>query len=89
MTFMARRVLEDCEVALQLLEKEENLQRWRVHWAAAVALIRAIGHVLYKVDCHNSYMKKISKQFYDEWNSNSQEHVIFREFIEKERNNLL
>ena len=50
MTARARIVLEDCRLALQLLEEETDLRRWRLHWVAAVALVRAVGHVLEKVD---------------------------------------
>jgi hypothetical protein len=50
MTARARLVLEDCKLALQLLENETDLRRWRLHWVSAIALIRAVGHVLDKVD---------------------------------------
>jgi hypothetical protein len=89
MTYCAREVLSDCEIALQLLEEEKDLRRWRVHWAAAVALIRAVGHVLDKVDGRNPTIKKNASKLYQEWKGAASEHLIFREFIEKERNNLL
>lgn len=85
----AREVLADCKLALQLLEEETDLQRWRVHWAAAIALIRAVGHVLDKVDGLNASIKKAANQRYKLWQSTEPEHEIFREFIDKERNNLL
>ena len=46
MTQHARTVLDDCRLALQLLEEETDPQRWRIHWVAALALVRAVGHVL-------------------------------------------
>lgn len=85
----AREVLADCKLALQLLEEETDLQRWRVHWAAAIALIRAVGHVLDKVDGLDASIKKAANQRYRLWQSKEPEHEIFREFIDKERNNLL
>ena len=54
MTAAARKVLADCEVALEMLEEEEDEQRWRVLWAGAMALLRAVGHVLQKVDCQSA-----------------------------------
>lgn len=89
MTYQAREVLSDCRIALQLLEEEQDLQRWRVHWAAAVALIRAVGHVLEKVDGRNPAVKQAAAKMYLTWKGAASEHLIFREFIEKERNNLL
>jgi hypothetical protein len=88
-TVNARNVLNDCRVARTLLEEETDLQRWRIHWAAAVALIRAVGHVLDKVDGANSSLRIAARARYVQWQSPNEEHKIFREFIEKERNNLL
>lgn len=89
MTFKAREVLDDCRVALTLLEEESDLQRWRIHWAAAVALIRAVGHVLDKVDGADPSVKKASSAAFKQWKSADSKHELFREFIERERNNLL
>lgn len=89
MTYAARQVLEDCRLALDMLEEEKDLSRWKVLWAGAVALVRAVGHVLDKVDGANPLIKKISSEAFRKWNSNDIEHLIFREFIEKERNNIL
>ena len=50
MTVAARRVLADCEVVLEMLDAEREEQRWRVLWVGALALLRAVGHVLRKVD---------------------------------------
>ena len=57
---MPPEVLEDCRMALTLLEEERDYRRWRVHWAAAVALVRAVGHVLDKVDGKDPVRKRIS-----------------------------
>lgn len=50
MTEAARKVLEDCKAALDMLDEEGDEQRWRVLWAGAMALVRAVGHVLQKID---------------------------------------
>lgn len=89
MTRKAREVLSDCRLALAFLEEECDLDRWRVHWAGAVALIRVVGHVLDKVDGRDPRIKTISNARYKLWSSDAEEHAIFREFIDKERNNLL
>jgi hypothetical protein len=88
-TYNARQVLDDCRLALSLLEEETDFQRWRIHWAAAVALIRAVGHVLDKVDGEDPVIKQIASAAFRQWKSTDPEHEIFREFIERERNNLL
>lgn len=72
-----------------MLEEEVDLQRWRIHWAAAVALIRAVGHVLDKVDGRDQCIKKVASDAFKRWKSDEPEHSIFREFINRERNNLL
>ena len=43
MTDKARKVLADCVIALELLESERDIGRWRVHWAGAPPLGRADG----------------------------------------------
>ena len=89
MTYAAREVLEDCRLALAMLEEEKDLARWRVHWAAAVALLRAVGHVLDKVDGGDPLTKRLASQAFKRWKGAAPEHEIFREFIEPERNSVL
>lgn len=89
MTLKAREVLDDGRVALSLLEEEADIQRWRIHWAAAVALMRAVGHVLDKVDGEDPLIKQAARAAFRQWKSADPQHEIFREFIERERNNLL
>jgi hypothetical protein len=89
MTRAARVVLEDCRVALQFLEEETDLRRWRVHWAGAVALTRAVGHVLDKVDGADSVIKLAANNAFRSWKGPSAQHKIFREFIDSERNSIL
>lgn len=89
MSYAARAVLDDCRIALEMLDHEADHDRWRVHWAGAVALIRAVGHVLHKVDGQQPSIKVAAKAAFERWKSDDPEHAIFREFIESERNNIL
>lgn len=87
MTYVARKVLEDCRKAHSLLENESDLQIWRIHWFGALALLRAVGHVLDKVDAaENPALKIAQNEAYKVWKSCDPSHEIFREFIEKQRN---
>lgn len=88
MTANARRVLQDCRVALSLLEEEKALFRWRIHWVAAITLIRAVGHVLDKVDGKNAEIKSIASALFKSWKHGDQ-NIIFRDFIDQERNSVL
>jgi hypothetical protein len=88
-TLNAREVLDDCRVGLSMLEDETDVRRWRVHWAAAVALIRAVGHVLDKVDGEDPIVKQAANAAFERWKGTDPKHEIFREFIDRERNNLL
>ena len=89
MPYAARKVLDDCRLALAMLEEETDLARWRVHWAAAVALVRAVGHVLDKVDGEDPLTKRLAAEAFKRWKGTAPEHEIFREFIECERNSIL
>ena len=85
----ARAVLADCEAALEMLEDEENPQRWRVLWAGAMALLRAVGHVLQKVDGESATLRPLIDAAYNRWKANRSENAVFWEFIEEERNSIL
>lgn len=89
MTAAARELLKDANIALQMLEEEEDADRWRVIWFAAITMTRSIGHVLHKVDSEKNQSLKISSRAaFDEW-QNSPKHKIFNQFIEIERNSLV
>ena len=89
MTTAARELLKDANIALQMLEEEDNADRWRVIWFAAISMTRSIGHVLHKVDSEDNQALKIaSRTAFDEWKS-LPEHKIFNQFIEIERNSLI
>ncbi len=75
----ARRVLADCRLAHRMLEDERNADRWRVVWVGAVALIRAVGHVLDKVDGSESKLRATSRAAFARWKDGSSDS-IFAEF---------
>jgi hypothetical protein len=90
MTVAARKVLRDLQMARELLEMEEHPERFRVLWVAAVALCRAVGHVLQKIDSKSSpQFKAAISRTYSSWKSEPEAHHIFFEFIEDERNSVL
>lgn len=86
----ARRVLADCRVAFRHLELDLDPVDFRVHWAAVVALLRAVGHVLKKVDAarHSGVARAVDRRW-QFWNQNRDDNKIFWDFIESERNNIL
>lgn len=72
MTATARKTLGDLQVAHALLEMEESTDRFRVLWVASVALCRAVGHVLQKVDSSTSpQLKAAISQVYASWSPNN------------------
>jgi len=63
---------------------------FRVDWAALVALLRAVGHVLKKVDAGRSTsLAKAVDVRWHLWGQHREANRIFWEFIEAERNNVL
>jgi hypothetical protein len=68
MTTAARRALKDCRAALAELEAEPTGTTWRLRWAGTLALLRAIGHVLEKLDSRNdAKARPIINELYKEW----------------------
>ncbi len=90
MTTASRQVLEDCVVAVESLADNIQGDEWRRGWILAIVLLRAVGHVLDKVDGKQSpsYRSAI-----DSWwlklNKSKPEPHIFWQFIEDERNNVI
>jgi hypothetical protein len=90
MTYASRQVLQDCNLALEMLQNETDSDRWRVLWAGAVALLRAVGHVLLNVDqAANPMLKKAGNIAHRRWVSGDAQHSIYRDFILNERNSIL
>ena len=52
--------------------------------------MRAIGHVLHKVDSErNPKLKNIIENAFSDWKKNREDNAIFWDFIENERNSVL
>jgi len=85
-------VLEDCERSVTLAAHAED-DLWRVYWASSLALLRAVGHVLAKVDAErSSENKRYVEEWWARWNprgGTERKPNIFADFIESERNLIL
>lgn len=85
----ARLVLQDAMYVRDKLETEVGHIEWRLYWVLAVVLLRAVGHVLDKVDgAKSTAVRAVAKSFHQAWKV-ADEHAIFRDFIERERNSIL
>jgi hypothetical protein len=90
MIYKARIVLDDCRHALDLMEHETRPESFRVLWVAGIALARAVGHVLQKVDAdQEAALGRAVAVAYDSWKTDRSSNLIFWEFIELERNQIL
>jgi hypothetical protein len=87
----ARSVLADVRQLREKLENEKGWVEWRLYWILAVTLLRAVGHVLDKVDAKESIkLRTVTRKHYLRWkNADVEEHAIFRDFIDQERNSIL
>src|SRR5688500_15276332 len=86
----ARQVLEDCKLALQHADLAINPEDLRIRWAALVMLLRAVGHVLDKVDGRGSpRLRDAIDRRWQLWRDDRVGYSIFCDFIEEERNNVL
>lgn len=89
----ARRVLRDAyrarhdfSVALDL----DDLATIRLRWITAITILRAVGHALRKIDAARSCaLCSAIDSAWNRWKSQPFQHLIFNEFIEKERNTIL
>jgi hypothetical protein len=88
----ARAVLADCEEALEELKgaRQDTLRR---RWLTVMALLRAVGHVLDKVDGSGTTatpaLRTAISRSYAALKASRPNPVIFWGFIEGERNNVL
>jgi hypothetical protein len=86
----ARIVLNDCRVALHWLEDDTEEVAFRIHWVGLCALLRAVGHVLQKIDGSISPVhRRTIDAHWEAWGACREEHAIFWDFIEGERNAVL
>lgn len=78
MTVTARKVLRDCELAYEFLDVAEDEKRFRIFWVSCVSLLRAVGHVLYKVDCENDQkLREVVDVWWSTLKSDKDAHPIF------------
>jgi hypothetical protein len=89
MTYRARLVLKDCELALELLEQATTDELWRLNWFAAVGLVRTVGDVLHKVDGQNPALKLKIANAYASWKYDRKRHTIYWDFIKDQRDKLI
>jgi hypothetical protein len=88
-THRSRIVLSDCELALEFLEQATTEEIWRVHWFAAIGLVRTVGDVLHKVDGQNPTLKLKIARAYQAWKADRKQHSIFWDFIKDQRDKLI
>lgn len=96
-TLKAWQPLWDCTSILftfqnsDFQDEGEELPEWRIQWIAGLSLLRAVGHVLFKVDAKKSlyHQDEIEKLWLSFKDTRSGSSAIFWNFIEQERNNLL
>ena len=85
----ARLVLQDVMFVRQKLENETGRIEWRLNWVLAVVLLRAVGHVLDKVDgAADPSVRRYARKLHKSWRTGDA-NAIFRDFIERERNSIL
>lgn len=89
----ARRVLRDAYRARHELDKafqSDGAATRRLRWVAVITLLRAVGHALDSVDVRRSpAMNEAAKAAWTRWRQNSLHHLIFHEFIKRERDVVL
>lgn len=86
----AYQVLEDCRTVWMRLEDSDEDSEFRVNWVTMVTLLRAVGHVLSKVDSRgDAALAKAIENRWDEWKTNREKYDLFWRFIDQERNSVL
>jgi hypothetical protein len=64
--------------------------RWVILWAASLALLRAVGHALEKVDAaSDARLREAVEEAWERWGTHQDENRIFWEFIDDVRNSIL
>lgn len=90
MTDTARKVLIDCRYSHELLELEDNPRKFRLLWVSCTSLLRTVGKALHEVDAKNNpHQKSYIAEWWENLKKNKDQHTIFFNFIEPERNNIL
>jgi hypothetical protein len=90
MTAAARETLEDCRGALTELVDGVQGRDWRRKWILAVVLLRAVGHVLDKVDgARTPTYRRAIDNWWSGLKASKPAPSIFWCLIEEERNSIL
>lgn len=90
MTSKARVVLQDVKFAIAFHTDKLQAEELRISWFSIVALLRAVGHVLDKVDRESSpNLKRAISEKWAALNQSRPDPQIFWGFIEWERNRFL
>jgi hypothetical protein len=90
MTELARVVLQDLKRAIEKHSDMLQSEEFRVSWFAITGLLRAVGHVLVKVDAETSpSLKRAVEEKWRDMVRSKPEPAIFWHFIEFERNRFL
>ena len=81
--------LKHAAAAQELLDRHDEFEEhpeWVLFWVAGVALLRAVGHVLHKVDgTRCPKLKEIIARRWAEWKADRTANAVFWNFIEEER----
>lgn len=86
----ARRVLADCRWALSRYSPELCGEALRVGWVSVMTLLRAVGHVLCKVDARqHPAIGRAVNDLWKNWTATKPKPTIFWGFIQSERNTVL
>ncbi len=90
MTKKARVVLQDAQHAIANHSKSLQSESFRVSWFAIVGLLRAVGHVLDKVDAKASpAMDRAIREKWEQLKTSKPEPRIYWDFISNERDRFL
>ncbi|SDZ16427.1 hypothetical protein SAMN05421755_11463 [Nitrosomonas sp. Nm33] len=90
MTNAARLVLQDARYAIRNHTDDLGGESFRVSWFAVTGLLRAVGHVLAKVDSTRSPQMALAIDTkWSELQASKPNPLIFWSFIESERNRFL
>lgn len=90
MTTTARLVLQDVEHAIGMHSSDLSAEEFRISWFSIIGLLRAVGHVLDKVDAPTSpEMRQAVSDHWVQLKATKPEPHIFWGFIDSERNRFL
>lgn len=74
----ARRVLRDCHFAFRELQSAEPGTVWRLRWVTIITLLRAVGHVLDKIDGKRSpYLGGAIKEIWTDIKTKKSKDYLF------------